>query len=285
MLSRGQQQFDIDCVPCHGRAGDGEGMIVQRGFPKPPRVFRRSGQGQGAAFLRRDHPRPRRDVQLCRPGFAGRPVGDHRLYPRVAAQPAGAGRRPATARTTFAGGRTMRRAAFACCGGVCCWLGLFLSRGRCRGDAVLSGRWLFWSSLPVGALPVVMLLDLAGPGPVSGWSRRCGACVADAGRGRADDPGAGAAGAVVRLGLRPWFQHAVRPDWMTQAGSFRSICYAVLDRAGAAVPVAAVPWRGGTAARGRRGRSVRLCVTATLASVDWAMTVEPDWFSAEYGCC
>ena len=39
MLSRGQQQFDINCLPCHGRSGDGEGMIVQRGFPKPPPLF------------------------------------------------------------------------------------------------------------------------------------------------------------------------------------------------------------------------------------------------------
>ena len=36
MLARGQDRFDIYCAPCHGRAGDGEGMIVQRGFPHPP---------------------------------------------------------------------------------------------------------------------------------------------------------------------------------------------------------------------------------------------------------
>jgi len=39
MLSRGEQRFDIDCAPCHGRSGDGQGMIVQRGFPKPPSLF------------------------------------------------------------------------------------------------------------------------------------------------------------------------------------------------------------------------------------------------------
>jgi mono/diheme cytochrome c family protein len=39
MLLRGQQRFNIDCVPCHGAAGDGQGMIVQRGFPKPPALF------------------------------------------------------------------------------------------------------------------------------------------------------------------------------------------------------------------------------------------------------
>lgn len=39
MLQRGQTMFRINCVPCHGAAGDGEGMIVQRGFPKPPPLF------------------------------------------------------------------------------------------------------------------------------------------------------------------------------------------------------------------------------------------------------
>ncbi len=36
MLARGHERFDIFCSPCHGRAGDGQGMIVQRGFPQPP---------------------------------------------------------------------------------------------------------------------------------------------------------------------------------------------------------------------------------------------------------
>ncbi len=36
LLDRGQQRYAIFCTPCHGRAGNGEGMIVQRGFPQPP---------------------------------------------------------------------------------------------------------------------------------------------------------------------------------------------------------------------------------------------------------
>jgi mono/diheme cytochrome c family protein len=40
MLARGHQRYDIYCLPCHGASGDGEGMIVQRSFPKPPALFK-----------------------------------------------------------------------------------------------------------------------------------------------------------------------------------------------------------------------------------------------------
>lgn len=36
VLDRGRERFDIYCSVCHGRTGDGNGMIVQRGFPMPP---------------------------------------------------------------------------------------------------------------------------------------------------------------------------------------------------------------------------------------------------------
>jgi mono/diheme cytochrome c family protein len=36
LLLRGQERFNIFCSPCHGRVGDGRGMIVQRGFKQPP---------------------------------------------------------------------------------------------------------------------------------------------------------------------------------------------------------------------------------------------------------
>ncbi|HUO34808.1 MAG TPA: cytochrome c [Candidatus Acidoferrum sp.] len=35
-LNRGRQRFNIYCTPCHGYTGNGDGMIVQRGFPPPP---------------------------------------------------------------------------------------------------------------------------------------------------------------------------------------------------------------------------------------------------------
>ena len=35
-LKRGQERYDIYCTPCHSLLGDGQGMIVQRGYKKPP---------------------------------------------------------------------------------------------------------------------------------------------------------------------------------------------------------------------------------------------------------
>jgi mono/diheme cytochrome c family protein len=36
LLARGQERYGIACTPCHGRSGDGKGMIVARGFPAAP---------------------------------------------------------------------------------------------------------------------------------------------------------------------------------------------------------------------------------------------------------
>jgi mono/diheme cytochrome c family protein len=35
-LERGRSLFDVHCAPCHARDGSGNGLIVQRGFPRPP---------------------------------------------------------------------------------------------------------------------------------------------------------------------------------------------------------------------------------------------------------
>ncbi len=35
-LERGRERYNIYCTPCHGLSGDGQGMIVARGFPAPP---------------------------------------------------------------------------------------------------------------------------------------------------------------------------------------------------------------------------------------------------------
>lgn len=36
MLERGRDLFDAVCAPCHSPLGDGQGMVVLRGFPAPP---------------------------------------------------------------------------------------------------------------------------------------------------------------------------------------------------------------------------------------------------------
>jgi mono/diheme cytochrome c family protein len=36
ILVRGQQRYNIYCAPCHSQLGDGNGMIVQRGYKRPP---------------------------------------------------------------------------------------------------------------------------------------------------------------------------------------------------------------------------------------------------------
>jgi mono/diheme cytochrome c family protein len=36
LLARGQERYGIYCSPCHGLSGNGDGMIVRRGFPAPP---------------------------------------------------------------------------------------------------------------------------------------------------------------------------------------------------------------------------------------------------------
>jgi len=36
VLSRGRERFNIYCAPCHSRVGDGNGMIVKRGYKQPP---------------------------------------------------------------------------------------------------------------------------------------------------------------------------------------------------------------------------------------------------------
>ena len=35
-LNRGQQRYQIYCTPCHDNAGNGNGIVVERGMPQPP---------------------------------------------------------------------------------------------------------------------------------------------------------------------------------------------------------------------------------------------------------
>jgi cytochrome c553 len=36
LMARGQERYNVFCSPCHGRTGQGNGMVVQRGFRAPP---------------------------------------------------------------------------------------------------------------------------------------------------------------------------------------------------------------------------------------------------------
>ena len=36
VLARGEERFNIYCSPCHGRTGQGDGMVVRRGYRRPP---------------------------------------------------------------------------------------------------------------------------------------------------------------------------------------------------------------------------------------------------------
>ena len=39
VMARGRERFDIYCSPCHGRTGQGDGMVVRRGYRRPPSYF------------------------------------------------------------------------------------------------------------------------------------------------------------------------------------------------------------------------------------------------------
>lgn len=39
ILNRGQERFQIFCSVCHGMTGEGDGMIVRRGFRRPPSYY------------------------------------------------------------------------------------------------------------------------------------------------------------------------------------------------------------------------------------------------------
>ena len=94
VLDRGQERFNVYCSPCHGRTGEGNGMIVQRGFRAAAVVPRgAAAQCAGRLFLRRHDERLRRDAGLFGAGHRARSLGDCRVHPRAAAQSV---RRPST---------------------------------------------------------------------------------------------------------------------------------------------------------------------------------------------
>jgi mono/diheme cytochrome c family protein len=39
VMARGRERFDVYCSPCHGQTGEGNGMVVQRGYRRPPSLM------------------------------------------------------------------------------------------------------------------------------------------------------------------------------------------------------------------------------------------------------
>ncbi len=72
LLRRGRAEYDVYCSPCHDRVGSGNGIVVQRGFPRPAslhderqrglsdqHLFDVIGNGFGAMYAHGDRVRPR----------------------------------------------------------------------------------------------------------------------------------------------------------------------------------------------------------------------------------
>ena len=51
LLARGQERYDVFCTPCHGGTGHGDGLIVQRGYPRPPSFHDARLRAASAAHL------------------------------------------------------------------------------------------------------------------------------------------------------------------------------------------------------------------------------------------
>lgn len=51
VMARGQDAYNAFCSPCHGRTGRGDGVVVQRGFTRPPDVTDEYARSMPAGHL------------------------------------------------------------------------------------------------------------------------------------------------------------------------------------------------------------------------------------------
>jgi mono/diheme cytochrome c family protein len=51
VILRGQERYNIYCAPCHDRTGYGNGMIVRRGYRKPPSYHTDQSRQRANGFL------------------------------------------------------------------------------------------------------------------------------------------------------------------------------------------------------------------------------------------
>jgi hypothetical protein len=71
-LNRGQERYDIYCTPCHGWTGEGNGMIVQRGYLQPPSFHDPMLKGKTVAHY----------VQVMTTGYGAMPSYASQINPR-----------------------------------------------------------------------------------------------------------------------------------------------------------------------------------------------------------
>ncbi|MGH6889314.1 MAG: c-type cytochrome [Rhizomicrobium sp.] len=51
LLERGRERYGIFCSECHGYTGAGDGMVVRRGYPKPPSFETAEALGESAGQI------------------------------------------------------------------------------------------------------------------------------------------------------------------------------------------------------------------------------------------
>lgn len=72
LLLRGRERYGIYCSPCHGLTGDGDGMIVRRGYRRPPSFHTDRLRSEKAGYF----------VDVIRNGFGAMPSYGHIVGPR-----------------------------------------------------------------------------------------------------------------------------------------------------------------------------------------------------------
>lgn len=117
VLDRGQQRFNIYCTPCHDATGSGNGLVVQRGYPRPQTYHSdrlrqievgyffdvmTNGFGRMPDYKAQITPRDRwniaayiRALQLSQHATAAQADAAEKLVPSAPAAPAAGGHEPA----------------------------------------------------------------------------------------------------------------------------------------------------------------------------------------------
>ncbi len=143
LLARGQDRYRIFCTPCHAETGDGQGRVVQRGFPRPP------------AFGGQDN--PRRTVDVITRGYGV-------MYPSPTAsiRPT-AGRSPPMSRRSrrFRGRAHEAISLLVALAGAAALAALAIVDPRSAADGWRAG-FLLLSAPPIGAVALLLIARVVG---------------------------------------------------------------------------------------------------------------------------